>query len=268
MLKQRIITAAILIPVTVLLVIYLPPFYFALITALVTFAAAWEWSALMQLPRTSQRVAYLALMYIFGYGVLFIPVIYLLSLAFVWWIVAALLVVSYPQGQHYWRHPIVRGVMGILVLIPCWGAINFIRNQHEGLIILFYLFGLIWGADIAAYFAGKKWGKNKMLPAVSPGKSWQGFIAALIYGVLYAVLFAWYADMSLRVLPWAILLSLVTVCFSVTGDLTESMIKRLVGVKDSGTILPGHGGLLDRIDSLTAAAPTFALGALLIGAYL
>ncbi len=222
----------------------------------------------MQLRRASQRIAYLILMYIIGYCSLFIPVIYLLSLAFLWWVLAALLVISYPQGKKYWQHPFVRGVMGILILVPCWGAINFIRNQHEGLYILFYLFLLIWGADTAAYFAGKQWGKTKMLPEVSPGKSWQGFIAALVYGVIFAVLFAWYAEMSLRVLPWAILLSLITVCFSVTGDLTESMIKRLVGVKDSGRMLPGHGGLLDRIDSLTAAAPTFALGALLIGAYL
>lgn len=268
MLKQRIITAAILIPITLLLVIYLPPQPFALVTLAVTLLAGWEWSALMQLQRTSQRVAYLALMLVCCYAVLFIPVIYLLSLAFVWWVLAMLLVMSYPQGADYWRHPAIRGAIGLVVLIPCWGAVNFIRSLPEGLFILFYLFGLIWGADIAAYFAGKKWGRSKLAPSVSPGKSWQGFYAALLYGVVFAVLFSWYADVSMHVLPWTIVLSLFTVCFSVAGDLTESMVKRMVGVKDSGTILPGHGGLLDRIDSLTAAAPTFALGALLIGAYL
>jgi phosphatidate cytidylyltransferase len=268
MLKQRIITAAILIPITLLIVIYFPPLPFALVTLALVLGAAWEWSALMQLRRTSQRVAYLMLMLFCAYAVLFIPVVYLLSLAFVWWVLAALLVTSYPQGVSYWQHHFTRGAMGALILIPCWGAVNFIRNQHEGLFILFYLFALIWGADIAAYFAGKQWGKNKLLPEVSPGKSWQGFIAALLYGVLFAAVFSWFAGVSVGVLFWALLLSIMTISFSVIGDLTESMIKRLVGVKDSGTILPGHGGLLDRIDSLTAAAPTFALGALLIGAYL
>ena len=268
MLKQRIITAAILIPITLLILIYFPPMPFAIVTAALMIGAAWEWSALMQLTRNSQRFAYLALILVCCYAVLFVPVIYMLSIAFLWWVLAVLLVISYPNATNYWRHPIVRGAMGILVLVPCWGAVNFIRNQHEGLFILFYVFALIWGADIAAYFAGRKWGKTKLLPEVSPGKSLQGFIAALIYSVLFAVVFSWYAEVAPGVLPWAILLSIVTVCFSVVGDLTESMLKRFVGVKDSGTILPGHGGLLDRIDSLTAAAPIFALGALLIGAYL
>src|SRR5258708_40379057 len=114
MLKQRIITAAILIPVTILLVIYLPPFYFALATALVTLLAAWEWSALMQLPRISQRVAYLVLTLIIGYAVLYFPVIYLFALALAWWLLPALLVVSYPQVITYWRHPFVRGLLGLL----------------------------------------------------------------------------------------------------------------------------------------------------------
>lgn len=268
MLKQRIITAAILIPLTLLIVIFFPPLPFALVTLLLTLAAAWEWSALMHLKRPLQQVVYLGVILLCCYGVLFIPVIYLLSVAFIWWVLAVLLVVSYPQGVNHWSSKIARGVMGVLVLVPCWGAVNFIRNQHEGLFILFYLFGLIWGADTAAYFAGKKWGKNKLIPAVSPGKSWQGCIAALAYGVVFALLFSWYAEVSLHVLPWAILLSLITICFSIVGDLTESMLKRFADVKDSGKLLPGHGGILDRIDSLAAAAPTFALGALLIGAYL
>jgi len=267
MLKHRLITAAILISVTVLIVIFFPPLPFALVTLALTLAAAWEWSALSQLTRTSQRIAYLFAILFCCYAVLFVPVIYLLSMALIWWVLAALLVVSYPQAVSYWQHKITRSLMGILVLVPCWGALNFIRNQNEGLFILFYLFLLIWGADTAAYFAGKKWGKTKLIPAVSPGKSWQGFIAALVYGVVFATFFSWYADVSLHVWPWTVVLSFSTVCFSVIGDLTESMIKRYANVKDSGTLLPGHGGLMDRIDSLAAAAPTFALGALLIGAY-
>lgn len=268
MLKQRIITAAILIPIVLIICIYLPPIEFALATAALTLIAGWEWSGLMEVRHLALRAAYLVLIALCCYIVLFIPVIYLLSIAFVWWVLATLLVISYPQGSAYWRHPAVRGLMGLVVLVPCWGAVNFIRNQQEGIVILFYVFGLIWGADIVAYFVGQKWGQRKLMPLVSPGKSWEGFAAALVYAVLFAVAFSLYAGVSMRVMFWGSILSLVTVCFSVAGDLTESMIKRLVGVKDSGSLLPGHGGFLDRIDSLTAAAPTFALGALLIGAYL
>ena len=159
---------------------------------------------------------------------------------------------------------LVRGIMGILVLMPCWLALNFIRVLPSGEMILLALFVLIWGADTGAYFAGKKWGKHKIIPQVSPGKSWEGLAGAL----LTTVLLVFCLLTALKFPPadiWVLLLlSLVTVLFSVLGDLFESMLKRKVDLKDSGTILPGHGGILDRIDSLTAAAPIFALGLILL----
>lgn len=267
-LKKRIITGIILIVAALLVVFYAPPFWFALITALFMLAGAWEWTSLSEYKRTTQCIAYLVLVMASCYAALFIPVIYILLGVFLWWVLALLLVASYPNGSRIWgRGVVLRSVMGIFVLVPCWGAVNFIRNQSDGILILLFLFALIWGADIAAYFAGKRWGKHKLAPEVSPGKSWQGFIAALVFAFVYATGVSLLGGIPRNVLPWGVLLSMVTVVFSVVGDLTESMLKRKAGVKDSGKLLPGHGGILDRIDSLTAAAPVFALGALLIGTY-
>jgi phosphatidate cytidylyltransferase len=158
--------------------------------------------------------------------------------------------------------------MGAFVLVPCWASINYIRNQDEGPLGLLFLFVLIWGADSAAYFVGKKWGTKRLAPYVSPGKSWQGLMGALLVSTLIVLTTLWLCNVPFPIWPWAIVLSLVTVLFSIVGDLFESMIKRQAKVKDSGKLLPGHGGVLDRIDSLTAAAPIFVLGALLLGPYL
>ena len=142
------------------------------------------------------------------------------------------------------------------------------KNLEKSLHFLLFLFVLIWGADTAAYFSGKKWGKNKLAPLVSPGKSIQGAVGAMIFSILLTFLALWIGRDSFQGWFWATVLSIITVLFSIVGDLFESMLKRRVDLKDSGQLLPGHGGLLDRIDSLTAAAPIFALGALLLGMYL
>ena len=159
--------------------------------------------------------------------------------------------------------------MGLLVLLPCWASVNFIRNQDDsGLAMLLFLFVLVWGADSTAYFVGKKWGKTKLAQSVSPGKTVEGLGGALLFAVIFSLAVFSANAVSLSFWPWGIALSVITVLFSVVGDLFESVMKRQIGVKDSGVLFPGHGGLLDRIDSLTAAAPLFALGLLLIGTYL
>ncbi len=148
--------------------------------------------------------------------------------------------------------------MGLMVLIPCWLAINFIRNIPEsGIYILLYLFVLIWGADSGAYFAGKLWGKTKIAPKVSPGKTWEGLGGALIVTLIITLGTLYGVHTPYRLWAFVCLITVVTILFSVAGDLFESMLKRNAGLKDSGRLLPGHGGILDRIDSLTAAAPVF-----------
>ncbi len=270
MLKQRIMTAIILIALLVGSLVFAPPLVFMSITILLTLGAAWEWTALMSLTQLKHRLIYLGIIASLLILALFMPVL-LLMLASIWWLVAALFVCLYPRGTSLWAGRCwVRGVMGCLVLVPCWSAIYFTYydSGDYGLYILLYLFILIWGADSAAYFVGKKWGSIKLAPAVSPGKSVQGFVAALCFACAAALAGLWYTQAPAKLWPWAIGLSIITVLFSIVGDLFESMLKRQVGIKDSGKLLPGHGGILDRIDSLTAAAPIYVLAIILIGIYL
>lgn len=123
-----------------------------------------------------------------------------------------------------------------------------------------FLLMLIWIADIGAYFTGRHWGRIKLAPKISPGKTREGVYGALVGALLSGVVLAWWQGLSIQQAPFAILLCILAALFSVAGDLFWSMLKRLRGVKDSSNLLPGHGGMLDRIDSLTAAAPVFLLG--------
>lgn len=270
MLKYRIITALILIPLTLAVLFLLPPLAFFIMSTLLIFGCAWEWSRLMGLEAKIARVIYLLFM-LSGmiWASFFVPMKIIFIAAFVWWILATVLVLLYPRLSECWGRGVFwRGLMGFMVLIPCWGAINALRNFPHGAYTVLFLFVLIWGADTAAYFVGKKWGSTKLAPLVSPGKSRQGFFGAILFTTLIALIALSIAHIPLAVWPFALLLSLVTVLFSVVGDLFESMMKRQIGLKDSGSLLPGHGGLLDRIDSLTAAAPIFVLGGLMLGKYL
>jgi len=268
MLKQRLLTAFILIVALLLVLFYLPSLAFLYLTAFVTLLGAWEWTNLMGVKETGWRAAYLILLVYLGYGTLYMPVFQFLLLSTLWWCLAAASVFVYPKWSEFWsRGDLPRALMGVFVLVPCWGAVNYIRNQADGVYILLFLLVLIWGADSAAYFGGKKWGRRKLAASVSPGKTWEGFASAMAFTIIYSILVFWLDNMPMETWVWGVLLALVTVCFSIIGDLTESMLKRQAGLKDSGALLPGHGGLLDRIDSLTAAAPVFAFGALLIGMY-
>lgn len=269
MLKQRILTASILIPIVLLILFYLPPIAFCFLITLISLAATWEWTNLMQIKKPISRIAYLLLVLVTFFTALFIPVSTIFLIALVWWLFAFVLILFYPRLSNGWGNSqFCRALMGILVMLPCWTALNYIRNQKSGVYAILFLFVLIWGADSAAYFAGKVWGKTKLAPQVSPGKSWQGFIAALIFAILLALFVQWLSNVPTNLWIWGLLVSLVTTIFSVIGDLFESMLKRKVGLKDSGNLLPGHGGVLDRIDSLTAAAPIFALSTIFIGLYL
>lgn len=154
--------------------------------------------------------------------------------------------------------------MGFICLIPCWMAVNYIRISFiNGRITLLFVFLLIAAADSGAWFFGRQWGRHKLLPAVSPGKSREGLLGGFVASLCLVLYALWWSSTPWIIWPGAIVLSMVTVAFSVIGDLFESMLKREAGIKDSGKLLPGHGGLLDRIDSLMAAAPVFVAGAML-----
>jgi phosphatidate cytidylyltransferase len=176
------------------------------------------------------------------------------------------LVSVYPRQQDLWRNISTRTLAGLLILVPAWTAVVYLQGlSDQGPAYVLFLLLLIWCADTAAYFGGRAWGKRKLLVNVSPGKTWEGAGSALVAVGVLSWVGAHILGVAAEQLSVFIGLSLVTVLFSILGDLIESMYKRQAGLKDSGTLLPGHGGVLDRIDSLTAAAPIFVLGLLSSG---
>lgn len=184
----------------------------------------------------------------------------LLPVALSWWLVAAGILAGYPERQPRWFFCSTGMLLaGPLVLVVPWFALYSLRTQASGEWLVMFLFLLIWGADVGAYFAGRRWGRHKLLPAVSPGKTWEGLIGGSLVALCVALAAALITGRKGGDVGYFLMVGLVISWVSVLGDLTESLFKRRAGVKDSGTLLPGHGGVLDRIDSLTAAAPLFGL---------
>lgn len=269
MLKQRIITALILIPLVLAILFYASPALFGGVTAGLCLLAAWEWAAFAGWVSSLARLMYLLLMGVVFMMMLFVPPPLIMLFAMAWWVFALVLVLLYPRGEAVLKAaPVLRGVMGLFVILPCWAAINQLRAEDGGVFAVLFIFILIWGADITAYFVGRSWGRRKLRPLVSPGKTIEGAMGALAFATLLGVLVLSFDKTPLFIWPFALLLCWVTTAASILGDLFESLMKRVVGVKDSGQWLPGHGGILDRIDSLTAAAPVFVFGAYLLSQYL
>lgn len=176
------------------------------------------------------------------------------------WLLVIGWVKAYPSQTHGWYHPQRLAVLGVLLIAATMTAVFALWQQSPWLLL--YVFVLVWCADSGAYFVGRKFGRRKMAPVVSPNKSVEGLLGGLAAGslVVLAVAFGRFGAWSGLAIGLFLLLSLVTIVMSVFGDLFESMLKRHAGVKDSGRILPGHGGILDRIDSQMSAMPIFALG--------
>lgn len=290
MLLQRIITALILVPLVVLAVFQLPLEYFSLLVALITLLAGWEWTNLIGINSLFKRglfsVALILPMLWLHFWTQFLelaaqvldwPDIRDYSGALEWlvvapvlfWFLTMILIRNSPTGilklDMKTRY---KALIGWLVLLATWMFLSRLRAFYGSELTLYFLV-LIWSADIAAYFAGKKFGKTKLAPEISPGKTVQGMYGALIAGAVWATAFISYYGyregfMWMRITDF-ILLSVLTVLISIYGDLFFSVVKRQRGVKDTGSILPGHGGILDRIDSLIAAIPFFYAGILVIG---
>lgn len=281
MLKSRLITALILIPLVIAALFWLPPVGFALTTIVICMLAAWEWGQFAGMASRQQRVwlavlcgLLLALMQFtlppYQHTVHLPQVATSLWASLVWWVVALLLVLSYPASAAFWRHSRpLRLLFGVLTLVPFfWGMVALRQYHYEtdhfaGAWWLLFVLLLVWGADSGAYMFGKMFGKHKLAPKVSPGKTWEGFLGGLVSSALIALLFASLAPLTVSTSTLVICAVIATLA-SVLGDLTESMFKREAGIKDSGNLIPGHGGILDRIDSLTAAVPVFACLLLLV----
>lgn len=261
MLKQRIITALLLLPVALGGFFLLEGAAFALFIGAVITLGAWEWAQLAGFAGQRQRCLYAALVALLC-GLLYgLPGLAwaALLLAVAWWGVATLLVMSYPQSSGYWASPRVRLLIGLLVLLPAWQGLVVIKQMPQANALILAVMVLVWGADIGAYFAGRAFGKRKLAPRVSPGKSWEGVFGGLLLCLVLALALGLYQGWAAGQLLALLAGTLVVVLVSVVGDLNESMFKRQAGLKDSSNLLPGHGGVLDRIDSLTAAIPLFAV---------
>ncbi|RDE18517.1 phosphatidate cytidylyltransferase [Motiliproteus coralliicola] len=262
MLKQRVLTALVLAPLMLCATFLLPLFEFKLFIAAIVTLAAWEWANLSGYQESSQRVGYavavLGLVVLIKY--LGFPALPILLAAFAFWGLALFWVCAYPKSLSQWQSCRARAVMGLFVLIPAWSGLVELKGLPEGNLWLLLLMLLVWGADIGAYFSGKTWGNKKLAVEVSPGKTWAGFYGGVATSLLAALLFGLFCSFTMVQLVSLLLLSLGTALVSVLGDLLESMVKRHRGIKDSSQLLPGHGGVMDRVDSLTAAAPIFALG--------
>jgi phosphatidate cytidylyltransferase len=273
MLKQRILTAVFLIPLLLAALFYLPLSWITLLFAAFIAVAAWEWGGLSGLRRVPAKIGYVISLLLFGlFSMNAIPnrpdlVVSLFSATALWWLWALVdLMTRKEMNRGMFSSVSGRLVVGFLVLVPLWVASVYLLAADENRPrVLLYLFVLVWVADTGAYFTGSLLGKTKLAPHISPGKTVEG-VAGAILGV---VLLAWLCGTILwnfegaRLALWTGL-SVITALMSVAGDLTESKLKRIAGVKDSGKLLPGHGGVLDRIDALTAAVPLFALGTIFL----
>jgi len=286
---QRVITALLLLPAVIYLVFGLPLPFFAGALAVILLIAAWEWSQLAMARSLTTRIAFVATAALAQIAVVsFSPPIEfwpslswpiysgelpitILLLAVVFWCLTPILLYLYPQKISWWRNsPIIRYALGLLLLTALWIALVALRKTAydsmplKGSWLILFVLLLVWAADTGAYAVGKLFGKHKLAPSVSPGKTWEGFFGGLGLAIGVALLASSILNIQSRNTLLFLVCCVLVVIASVLGDLFESLTKREAGMKDSGTIFPGHGGMLDRIDSLIAAAPLFALAALLL----
>jgi phosphatidate cytidylyltransferase len=271
--KQRIITALLLTPVAIALILLTPSAWFALPIAALCLLACWEWTRMAGL-RSSQRplravlvalcaLAMIVLWYEANGTVGWIAII----AGCMWWPFALLWLKHFPFAAAPTReHTLLKLLAGVLIILPAWTALMQLhRGQPAPHTWPLYALVLVWGADTFAYLAGRRWGTTKLAPAISPGKTIAGVYGAIAGSAVVAALGGWWLGVRGISLFGLVVLALIAVCFSVIGDLFESLIKRHANVKDSGTLFPGHGGACDRLDGVFAALPIFALGKYLLG---
>ena len=265
MLKQRVITALLMMATFLSVLLIFPEYVFFGFLSVVLLVAAWEWADLASLSGAASRLAYVGAAAIASGAVLWYlgwpfdaDRFRLVSIvAGTWWALALLWIQSYPSSAIIWGARPMRLLMGLVVMIPAWLACLYLRAQIDGQWLVLFLVLLVAGADVGAYFVGRKFGRRKLAPRVSPGKSWEGVLGGLVFSVLVCAVF--YACFGGELWKLLLLVVIPAALVSVVGDLLESMVKRHRGVKDSSQLLPGHGGVLDRVDGLLAAAPVFAL---------
>ena len=266
MLKERVLTALVLVAVLLGVMLGLPPVATVWLLTILVLVGAWEWAGFIGKGSLPLRVGFtlavslglVGSLQIYSTSPGFVPAVMWVAVA--WWFAAFLWVCLAPARVN----PLSAALAGLLSLIPCWLALVYVTVSTQNTYWVLFTLALVWAADTGAFFAGRWLGRVPLAPRVSPKKTWEGVIG----GVLLAGLVAWIAARWL--LPVDETAPFVMVCIavaalSIVGDLTESMLKRAAGLKDSGSLFPGHGGMLDRIDSVTAAAPALVFALLGLG---
>ena len=262
MLIKRLLTAVFLVPLVVIATLKLDNSAFAIAMMPILVIGSWEFSSLIKMSHWLAKASYVAVLMTTTYYLNQTPFLLmpLLVITLLWWIINSYWIINFPRHTRYWHgFMLTRLVNGLFFFAPLVVALSALHQIDSSLVLL--LLALIWAADSGGYIAGRTIGKNKLLPNVSPGKTIEGVAGGtlLSLGVMFAYVRFGFENAAFEQYFFYGALSLIVTLASILGDLFESLHKRLAGVKDSGILLPGHGGLFDRIDSLTASAPIFFL---------
>ncbi len=279
MTKTRLLAALVMAPLAIAAVLLLPTPWMAALSAAMFLIGLWEWLKLAEIEDTLSRsmllVVNLLLMVALvwasrsasGGSLVLLQIMVMIGVG--WWCLAALWLRHYDFASDHDIHArVFKLAAATLSVIPAWCALALIHaSQPHGNRWLLVALMIIWAADSGAYFAGRKFGRTKLSPRISPNKTVEGMVGGIVAGMLIALVAAPLANdaITMKQLLYVAIVAIWTILFSVVGDLFESLLKRHVGAKDSGNLIPGHGGVLDRIDSVLAALPVFALGKLLFG---
>ena len=277
MTKTRLLAALVMAPLAIAAVLLLPTPWMAALSAAMFLIGLWEWLKLAEIDDTIARgvlvLVNLLLMVALvwasrsasGGSLVLLQIMVMIGVG--WWCLAALWLRHYDFASDHDTHArVFKLAAATLSVIPAWCALALIHaSQPHGNRWLLVALMIVWAADSGAYFAGRKFGKTKLSPRISPNKTVEGLVGGVVAGMIVALAAAPLAGASMKQLPYVAIVAIWTILFSVVGDLYESLLKRHVGAKDSSHLIPGHGGVLDRIDSVLAALPVFALGKLMFG---
>jgi phosphatidate cytidylyltransferase len=285
MTRTRLLAALVMAPIAIAAVLLLPTPWMAVVSAAMFLIGLWEWLKLAEIDdpiaRSVLLVVNLLLMVALVWasrsatGGSLILFKLMTMLGVIWWLLAVIWLRHYNFASDHDTHArMFKLAAATLSVVPAWCALVYIHSGGEtadlsaatqGPRWLLLALAIVWAADSGAYFAGRKFGRTKLSPRISPNKTVEGLIGGVAAGMVVALVAAPFVGASVKQLPAVAIVAIWTILFSVVGDLYESLLKRHVGAKDSGSLIPGHGGVLDRIDSVLAALPVFALGKLLFG---
>ncbi|MGQ4658935.1 phosphatidate cytidylyltransferase [Lysobacter sp. F6437] len=277
MTRTRLLAALVMAPLAIAAILLLPTDWMMALAAVVFMLGLWEWFDLAEiddpLARTVLLVAHLALMVALVWasrstsGFSFVLLELMTVIGVIWWLLALAWLGRYRFASDHDTHARVFKLgAGALATIPAWCALAWIHaGQPNGHRWLLCALMVVWAADTGAYFSGRRFGRHKLAPKVSPNKTVEGLVGGMLLAVIVGVVLSLFAGATTAQLPAVAAVSLLAALFSVVGDLFESLLKRHAGVKDSGALIPGHGGVLDRLDGVLAALPAFALGKAVLG---